>query len=498
MTAELDIKAEADRVIALLQQQRAREGLELLSQLREGRPRVVQESLDRFVAAGAAEQLQRLRQPGGAHHDPVMLRHLADAMSSHPRFPLADEMTALSSDVQRYDVYASIVASRGNAAAQDAMDQRGQRVILGLRQEDPTWVAATRAIPDVPRPDLLTTPDVDESRLGTGVYDDRIVVLWKDANGSRQMHEVPKANTEPTAQYDHHAGNDRRHPRPFSGGGVEAREVPASAGFGHIGERKKIEGEDVNGDTYRDLGRLAAGTIEMQRATHPRGNHQEFALRPSGAQVDRGAGLVQRDTNGDGRFTQDDINGVQDLNNSFKIHRGSSDNTDSAGCQTIHTGDYPRFIEVVQANPQQTRWQYVLTATSPAMFRDVVGGPVEAQQNQQRAPQPPREQPGPPAAPHREDRHGPPVGPHRERAHGAHDPQANLEPGPFSDPLLNQAYAAALRGDDAGLDRIAQEVSLSDEEQRLTQLGRDLAEQQQLQEQQMTQMTQTQGRGRSM
>jgi hypothetical protein len=497
MTAEFDIRAEADRVIALLQQQRAREGLELLSQLREGRARVVQESLDRFVAEGAAEQLQRLRQPGGANHDPVALRRLADAASPYPRFPLADEMTALSSDVQRHDVYASIVATRGNPTAQEAMTQREQRVILGLRQEDSTLVAATLLYPGVPRPDLLTTPDVDESRLGTGVYDDRIVVLWKDADGSRQMHEVPRANTEPTAQYDHHAGNDLRHPRPFSGGGVETRSLDASAGFGHIGKRRKIEGEDVNGDSYRDLGRLAAGTIEMQRATHPRGNHQEFAMRPTEAQVQRhGAGLVQRDTNGDGWFTQDDINGVQALNNSFKIHRGSRDSTDSAGCQTIHTGDYPRFIEVVQGDPQQNTWQYVLTATSPGMFRDVVAGPAEAQQNQQRAPQPPREQPGPPVAPHREGRHGPPpVGPHRERAHGAHDPQANLEPGPFSDPLLNQAYAAALRGDDAGLDRIAREVSLSDEGQRLAQLGRDLAEQQQLQEQQMTQ---TQSRGRRM
>lgn len=482
MTAEFDIRASADRVIALLQQERAREGIALLDHLRDGRSQVVQESLDRFVAAGATEQLQRLRQPGGVNHHEqgamlASLRRLSEASSPYPRFPGDAELDALSSDAQRYDVYSSIVATRGSEAAQEAMAQRGQRVILGLRQENSTLDAATSEHPGVQRQDERATPNVDESRLGTGVYDDRIVVLWKEADGSRHQYSTRWANTEPTAQYDHHAGSNGR--RPFNGGGTETRRFDASPGFENVATPKKIEGEDVDGDTYRDLGRLAAGTFEMQRATHPvRGIPEDFALRPTQAQVQRGAGLVQRDTNGDGWFTQDDINGVQDLNASFKVHRGSRANTDSAGCQTIHTDDYREFMDAARGNPQQTRWQYVLTATSPGMFRGAMNE-QERQRNEHRAPQPA----------------GPAAAPQREGAHGAPGRQAELQPGPFNDPLLNQAYAAALRDDDAELGRIAQEFSLSSEGQQMTQLGRDLLAQQQLQEQQQAQ---SQSRGRSM
>lgn len=492
MTTEIDIRAEADRVIALLQQRRGREGLELLNQVREGQSPVVQESLDRFVAAGAAEQLQRLRQAGGVDLAQVgimpSLHRLAEAGATHPRFPSDAERSALTSDAQRYDVYASIVATRGNLAAQEAMAQRGQRVILGLRQENSTLDAATGAFPSVARGDHRATRHVDESRLGTGVYDDRIVVLWKDAEGRRRLEEADKANTEPTAQYDHHAGSNGR--RPFSGGGTETRQVDPSPGFEHVARTKKIEGEDVDGDSYRDLGRLAAGTFEMQRTTHPvRGNPRDFAMRPTQEQVqDNGTGLVERDTNGDGWFTQDDVGRVQDLNASFKIHRGSTGNTDSAGCQTIHPDDYQDFIGAVRGNPQQTRWQYVLTATSPGMFRGVnqqqgVEQQGVGQQDQPQAPQPPREPPGPTAPPQ------------RERDHDAPAPHAVRQPGPFSDPFLNQAYAAALGGDDAALGRVAHAFTHSSEGQEMSQLGRDLLAQQHLQEQEMVQ---SRSRGRSM
>jgi peptidoglycan hydrolase-like protein with peptidoglycan-binding domain len=73
--------------------------------------------------------------------------------------------------------------------------------------------------------------------------------------------------------------------------------------------------------------------------------------------------------------------------------------------------------------------------------------------------------------------------------------QAEQQPGPFNDPLLNQAYAAALRDDDAELGRIAREFSLASEGQQMTQLGRELFAQQQQQEQQVAQ---NQSRGRSM
>ena len=96
----------------------------------------------------------------------------------------------------------------------------------------------------------------------------------------------------------------------------------------------------------------------------PVGN--EFALRPTAEAVATGAGRVQRDSNADGRFTAADLNGVQDLNNTFKIHRGSvRDNTDSAGCQTISGTHYDAFIAEIRRNPGQHRWQYVLTSVDP-------------------------------------------------------------------------------------------------------------------------------------
>ena len=132
----------------------------------------------------------------------------------------------------------------------------------------------------------------------------------------------------------------------------------------------------------------------MQKTDHPAnrgrlpgleriGRDDEFAFRPSDDEVtpERRSGRVQRDTNADGWFTQADINGVQALNNSFKIHPGSHGNTDSAGCQTIHPDDYDNFLRAVAGIedlrnldrdiPQTQRWQYVLTNTTPGMFRDV-------------------------------------------------------------------------------------------------------------------------------
>lgn len=175
------------------------------------------------------------------------------------------------------------------------------------------------------------------------------MVLWTDANGERHAHEFHKSTTEPTAQYDGHA-----------------RTVVRSPGFEDIVTRPKTEGSDVNGDGVRDLGRLAEGTTEMPATTHPR-NHSpdEFALRPSLTAVAAGVNRVERDSNGDGWFDSRDVQGVQNLNNTFKIHRGSKYNTDSAGCQTIGGGEYDSFVDPVRGTPGQTRWQYVLTSVAP-------------------------------------------------------------------------------------------------------------------------------------
>jgi type IV secretion system effector X-Tfes-like protein len=405
---EFSIKQSADSVARLINEGRTTEAVELLELQRRDKPLVVQEALDRYVASGASERLEALRQTGESVA--ADLSSIAPALArlrsgfSAPRFPESQEIDALPSEAQRYDVYVSIVATRGDLTARDAL-ARGDRVILGLRQENSTLASL-----DNPR----TQEDESRTLSGKGVYDDGLVVLWRDAAGNGSFERFDHANTEPTAQYDHHAGSNGR--RTFSDGGREEHRVDPSPGFESVRAPRKIEGEDVDGDGIRDLGRLAEGTVEMQETTHPNPGtgRREFSLRPTDEAIapGRNAGRVERDTNADGWFTNADINGRQELNNSFKIHRGSWNSTDSAGCQTIRGEDYTRFTEVVRGNPQQTRWQYVLTSTTPGMLRNL---------NQERNPEDDRREQGQQQRPHHQQ-------PRQEHPRG-HDENAPAMPG---------------------------------------------------------------------
>ncbi|WP_147654200.1 hypothetical protein, partial [Vulcaniibacterium gelatinicum] len=345
-----DIRASADEVVRLAQQGQMLEALQRLEQRRAAQPPAIQEALDRYVVAFAGDRLA-----AGAHDarqaglGPALER--LDAARGVPRLPDHRTEVEVLTKAQQYDIYASIARVRGNGAIARALDRAEERVILGLRQETDTRASATRGHPDRQEPDDPSTP-LDESSRGTGVYDDRIVVLWTDAQGGRNLEAAPRASTEPTAQYDHRAGH---------------RGHPPAAGYESIKPRR-IQGEDANRDGLRDLGRLREGIYELQPATHPvsrewNATGVDRALRPTAAAVQRGAGQVERDTNGDGWFTATDVKGRQPLNNSFKIHRGSLGSTDSAGCQTIHPREYDAFMDAVHGNPRQTTWQYVLTST---------------------------------------------------------------------------------------------------------------------------------------
>ncbi|KRD74796.1 XVIPCD domain-containing protein [Lysobacter sp. Root983] len=346
---EFDINASAEQVAILFNQGRGVDAVARLDALRRDQPPVVQEALDRYVATRAAGPITALYgmtllpMPGMSAVTPPRedLGRLLAAGHTAPRFP-EDRETARLSQAQQYDVYASVIGVRGDQAARDALGTQ-DRVILGMRND--TRSTANR---------------------GAGEYDDRIVVVWKDAKGGRHAREFNHSNTEPSAQYDHHAGSDGTRLIAESGGQVAPR-LARSPGYENV-DRRKIEGEDVNNDRVRDLGRLAEGTTEMKADTHPTygaNPGEEFALRPTAAAVAAGQNRVQRDTNADGWFNARDVNGRQDLNDTFKIHRGGSANTDSAGCQTIGGGEYDAFITAAGGNPRQTRWQYVLTSVAP-------------------------------------------------------------------------------------------------------------------------------------
>src|SRR5690606_30073237 len=196
-----------------------------------------------------------------------------------PRMPQysVDESHELSelSAAQKFDVHASIVEMRGNEAARSAL-RNGDVVLLGLRQETST----------------IASMDQSGTR-GTGVYDDHIVVLRKDADGERQWHIAGRASTEPTAQYDEHA-----------------RPGPARDSIYANVRWRRSEGFDANGDGVVDLGRLVEGTIEMVRSDHPNpaSARTNVAFRPSPEQlgVHSRVGLIERDTNADGQFDEND------------------------------------------------------------------------------------------------------------------------------------------------------------------------------------------------
>lgn len=357
MTEPFDISASADQVVALLNANRAADAMRLLEQQRQDQPQAIQESLDRMVSSRGQDALGRLQQDVIRSTDPMAapdaalvhagMARLGNA-GGQPRFPSETEIGELTA-TQRYDVYASIIETRGNDAARESL-RNGERVVLGLRQENSTVDSATRDAPGRVATDDPATP-VDESRRGTGVYDDRIVVLGARApeGGQPEVWQFNQSNTEPSAQYDAHAQG-------------RTREEPYTDVT-----RRRAEGMDANGDGVADLGRMREGTVEMLATTHPRpgGGADDFSLRPTPEAVAANPLGVQRDTNADGRFDANDVGGLQPLNNTFKIHRGSAGNTDSAGCQTIRGADYTDFVDAVRGNPGQTRWQYVLTETTP-------------------------------------------------------------------------------------------------------------------------------------
>ena len=140
---EFAIRASADEVATLLQQGRARDAAAHLETLRQGQPQVIREALDRFVAARAQAQLAALRQPGAvpiteAASVQPMLDRLARA-GLPPWFPKSMETENLT-QAQLHDVYASIVATRGNDVAHTAL--AGQdRVILGRIDIQPISLA---------------------------------------------------------------------------------------------------------------------------------------------------------------------------------------------------------------------------------------------------------------------------------------------------------------------------------------------------------------------
>jgi predicted chitinase len=214
-----------------------------------------------------------------------------DAPSTNPAQPTSTAGTGATgkvapssmSEAEKYDHYKKIIEAQGGRVN----DAPGQRNLLGLRQETST-----------------------KANGGQGVYDDKMVMLWKDASGAPRVREY-KANTDPSGRYE-----DRM-------------------------------GQDANGDGRLDQGRLSTGNYQYAFSSYRGGP----ALRMVGdSQVDR-------DTNHDGLFNDGKKTGG---GNSMLFHVGGNNMTGSAGCQTMPPAEYDRFWRDLTKDGKTARLNYTL------------------------------------------------------------------------------------------------------------------------------------------
>jgi hypothetical protein len=182
---------------------------------------------------------------------------------------------------------------------------------------------------------------------GKGSYDDLLVVMRRTGQ-FRELTTFPIC-TEPGAQYSQRVarGDQRYRGIKFNPNGP---------------------GVDVDGDGYRDSGRLTEGTYQYFEMTKKNGFQRDGFLgdRAFGTKLTQ---VVERDTDGDGRFTVTDRNRIdtKGAGATMYIHQGGRDNvlepnTWSAGCQTIPSNRYKTFLRAVGL---PNTFYYVLVNASP-------------------------------------------------------------------------------------------------------------------------------------
>ncbi len=210
-----------------------------------------------------------------------------------------------ATEAQRHEHYLFMMESVGYGGIEFEMDV-GQRVLLGLRVPTDTRI-----------------------NNGRGKYDDRIVVLWKEGVPPIRTKRVREfvANTDPSAKFED---------------GYE------------YASKSMINGRDADGDGRRDLGRLPAGIYRYRKEFG--GKYQKY-LRPT-VNV-----TAERDINHDGLFDSRDVATVSHQHNmssdrTMLIHRGFTNETGSAGCQTIEKSVF--FDQFWPALGDQTEFTYVL------------------------------------------------------------------------------------------------------------------------------------------
>lgn len=224
----------------------------------------------------------------------------AAAAPTRPGMPVTSGMD----EAHKYDLYAPYFSRYGvNVAALDP----GQRALLGLR-----------------------VTSNQRANKGRGEYNDRIVVLWRDASG-KHAREFG-ATTEPSARYEDTPENRKSYP-------------------------KRILGVDANRDGRKDTGCLPDGLYQYEKSNSA---HLGKVLRPC-SDI-----FVVRDVDHDGDFDEaDKAASVADKLNSSRsvlFHTGGRNDTFSAACQTMPPADFNGFWTALGTG--QKRYQYALATVA--------------------------------------------------------------------------------------------------------------------------------------
>lgn len=254
---------------------------------------------------------QRLKIPNAAAPLPLLTPPTIPPAAHDVAPPAADTPhmagmpnTSSMDATHKYDLYAQYFSRYGvNVAALDP----DTRVLLGLRVTSNTHV-----------------------RGGSGEYNDRIVILWREAGGSKQVKEFV-ANTEPSSRYEDTPENRRKRPG-------------------------KITKVSAGGDSRGDLGCLPDGLFHYKRDWS---DGFKDILRPVEDIY------VVRDIDHDGDFDEADkaasVKEALNSHNSILFHAGGSDITGSAGCQTLQPVKFREFWKTLGT---QKRFEYVLATVA--------------------------------------------------------------------------------------------------------------------------------------
>ncbi len=291
----LDVRQLADNFYARVQGEKA-EAFMRLTHILHVLPTNLHSTFRRIISSKLTWQTRALLNctPEGRA---MLLRQMIDAAS----VPMAPTLPFLTPALA-HDFFGSLVQERGSHAARKALNS-GEPLLVALRRESSTL-----------------------RNNGQGSYDDQVAVL-RGVGKARSARVFPIC-TEPGAQYSQRSA-------PKGTGRVDAR-------YAHVRHRK-ADGIDINKDGIKDAGRLIAGAYEYFEKVGGFLGGRAFRVRITQ--------VVERDTNGDGRFTKSDPDRIDSTGagTTMYIHRGGAlgknlENTWSAGCQTVPTNVYPHFL----------------------------------------------------------------------------------------------------------------------------------------------------------